>query len=1234
MKGFNTICVFIVVSLFCRITAVAGVSMDAVSFNYKKSNDFFFIENKGQLITPDGLPASDVLFKYEQNGLIIYVTNKGLSYFFYNVDSSTINGPSSNKQVLHEIGSPISWSRVDLYLKGSSVAEERVKKLSPCKDYINYFYPQCDTGLVNVKIFKRIEILNVYKNIDWFIYVDENNQIKYDFLVHPGGDVSEISLLYKGAANFFVNNLSLTIITKQGKLIEGDLLVYDKESSQTIEAGYIVRSRNIIPLNEMNFLQCNELELGFALHTNNKLKGSIVIDPPLIWCTKFGDTQEEAKSIKCDGLGNVLVGGYTYSTNFPVMNSGSYFQGTLSSSFKYDGFLLKFNNAGTLLWSTYYGGTQYDYIYSICIDGNNNIYAFGNTGSSNFPVQNSGAFYQPTNAGMDDLFLLKFDNNGNRLWSTYYGGAHNDYAININCDHNNNIVCTGYTTSVNFPLLNSGGYFQSTYVGNQDMFTIKFNSSGTRLWSTYMGGTAQDEGRAIAFDSNNNMFLVGYTQSADFPLLNGGGFYQSLKAGTTGDNDMFITKFDAADNLKWSTYYGGSDEDYGTSVVCDNNNNLYVGGITLSTDLSMHSLSGAYNQASKSTGWDMFLSKFDNSGGRLWATYYGGNGFDQSDYFNTLAADRCNNIYFLFTTNSTNIAAPPCDNNYFDASVSSTGNLYLARFSPKGAKNWGTYIGGSRYDHASSIDINSQSDIFFVGRIFSYTTADLSTLPLQNPGGGAYFNNVSAGSSSANFIIGKFENKLSVSASLQPTSCTSCTGVASLSVTGGCIPYNYFWNTASTTNAISFLCAGTYTASVIDSISCATGSVSATISIPSGPVITIDSIKNVYCNGEANGYISVSASGANSPFTYSWQALGSTAQVLSSLAAGTYTVVVKDINGCENDTVINIAEPVPLSLIINASDTIVCAGANVLLSGQAIGGTPGYSFLWGNSATNSSININPTQDTTYVLTVTDTNGCTSVTSKTIAVWQLSSIYVDSVTICLGDTAMLIANGSAVSYYWINQGVTSTSVNVSPKVNTVYSVIATDINGCTTQASGIVNVKQPPPVTVTPDTTIVKGNGLVLSAGSTSSVSYVWSPVGSLACSTCSSNYFIPDSSGIYIVKVTNVYGCSILDTVQIIVVDKKIPNCINELYIPNAFSPNDDGNNDVFRIENKTFLKVQWCVLNRWGEVVIKADDTSIGWNGEYKSQKMPTGVYVIAGIVFCKEGEELTFSKNISLIR
>ena len=293
----------------------------------------------------------------------------------------------------------------------------------------------------------------------------------------------------------------------------------------------------------------------------------------LVYSTYLGGSAlDYPHGIEVDGQANAYVTGSTASLDFPTLNAEqpTYGGGGI------DAFAAKIASGGSaLVYSTYIGGSGYDYDNGIAIDRSGNLYAFGDTGSINFPVKNA---FQSVSGGETDGWVSKLDPTGSLIYATYIGGSGGDIVRGAKVDKAGNLHLTGSTASLNFPILNA---IQSNYGGGlSDAWAASLNSSGSALiYSTYIGGTGDDEAWDIALDRLGNVYIAGLTSSTDFPTVN------PIQSSNAGGYDAFVTKINATGTaLVFSTYLGGGGTDFARQLAVDPLAKAYLTGTTSSTN--------------------------------------------------------------------------------------------------------------------------------------------------------------------------------------------------------------------------------------------------------------------------------------------------------------------------------------------------------------------------------------------------------------------------------------------------------------------------------------------------------------------------------------------------------------------------------------------------------------------------------------------------------------------------
>ncbi len=283
----------------------------------------------------------------------------------------------------------------------------------------------------------------------------------------------------------------------------------------------------------------------------------------LVWATYLGTTNfESGEKICMSPDGNIVFTGYSNGNGLPTLAA---YQATNNGN--YDCFVGKINPNGNLIWLTYFGKSGSEFAYDIKTDATGNIFIGGTTTSTNLAT--SGAF-QTTHGGATDAYIAKFNSNGSLVWCTYYGGSSSEDIHALTIDNSSNIIGVGESHSFN--LSTSAGCLQSTKNNLADIYILKLDNTGNRIFSTYFGGNAIDDCNGLTTDNTDNIYIGGQTQSTDFTVT--AGATQTTNAGST---DMIIAKLTPTGSLMYCSYYGGASNDIITRAQNYNNQIYFLG---------------------------------------------------------------------------------------------------------------------------------------------------------------------------------------------------------------------------------------------------------------------------------------------------------------------------------------------------------------------------------------------------------------------------------------------------------------------------------------------------------------------------------------------------------------------------------------------------------------------------------------------------------------------------------
>lgn len=470
---------------------------------------------------------------------------------------------------------------------------------------------------LNVPNYSRVKYQNAYPGVD-IVFYGKGRQLTYDVIVAPRADFKAARIAFEGVQGIRLDaSGNLLIATSRGEIRQRKPAIYQEAdgAKRPVEGGYVIRG---------------EREIGFEAHHYDSNR-TLVIDPVLVYSTTIGGSYNETpNAIAVDKDGNSYIAGITDSQNFPTVNP---FQLNLKIGvgvgIPSDAFVAKLNSAGTaLLYSTYLGGTNIDGANGIAIDADSNAYVTGYAVSTDFPTT-PGAFQTKASIA-GSAFVTKLNATGNSLeYSTYLGGSgygqieglSANVGTSIAVDSEGSAYATGYTTSPTFPTmraaqgqLNGGLQFNCCMAclhvlsfgldPVEDAFVTKLNPSGTELvYSTYLGGTGQDEARGIAIDPSGNAYVTGTTCSRDFASNENAG----------GASDTFVAKLSASGKkILYTRLLGGSGDDAGNGIAVDASGSAYVAGQTTSVDLP--TTQGAFQ-----TNFGGCVSYNSSDGGTSWS---------------------------------------------------------------------------------------------------------------------------------------------------------------------------------------------------------------------------------------------------------------------------------------------------------------------------------------------------------------------------------------------------------------------------------------------------------------------------------------------------------------------------------------------------------------------------------------------------------------------------------------
>jgi len=430
-----------------------------------------------------------------------------------------------------------------------------------------------------------------------------------------------------------------------------------------------------------------------------------------LWAKSVGGVDYDyPQSIVADSNGNVYVAGYFEETADFDPGAGS---AELTSAGSYDIFILKLDSNGNYIWAKRIGGTGSDFARTIVTDTNGNIYIAGSFFST-VDFDPGAGTANLTSAGLADIFVAKYDSDGNYIWAKRMGGSSNDYGVGMTIDASGNVYTAGsFQSTVDFDP--GAGTANLTSAGGSDIFVSKLDSNGNFVWAKSMGGTDYEGARGIAVSASGTVYTIGnFEGTADFDPGAG-----TANLTSAGFDDVFISKLDSSGNFVWAKRIGGTDYEEGTAIAIDAGENVYLTGkYVLTVDFDPGA--GTFNLTSAGQD-DIFVSKLDSNGNFVWGKSMGGTEFERGE---SIALDANNNVYLtgVFVGTADFDPGPGVFN-----LTGSNGDVFISILNQNGDFITAKRMGGAGYDNGNAIALDAQDNILVTGAF--YETADFDPGP-------------------------------------------------------------------------------------------------------------------------------------------------------------------------------------------------------------------------------------------------------------------------------------------------------------------------------------------------------------------------------------------------------------------------------------------------------------------------------------------------------------------------
>lgn len=558
----------------------------------------------------------------------------------------------------------------------------------------------------DVPVWSGVRYVDLYPGVDLELTYAEGRMVSR-LAVRPGADLSAVQLRVDGAEAVSVDG-ALLRLHAAGRDYVFPMLQTDTPSG---EADVQPRGAGIFDLSAPFVAPSSSVHLYNA--TPNAPADNLA---SLLYSTFLGGSGEDyVNGIAADGTGRAYVVGWTWSSNFPTTPDAF---NTSMNGGDNDAFVAKLNPAGNgLVYATFLGGSGSDNGIDIAVDETGSAYVTGWAAPSDFPTT-PGAFDTSYSGGDHDAFVAKLNPTGSEMvYTTFLGGSGSEGGRGIAVDGMGSAYVSGWTESSDFPT--TPGAFDMSFNDGDDAFVVKFNPAGNGLaYATFLGGSSNDYGNAIAVDRAGSAYVTGLTYGVydnDFPTTPG-----AFDVSHNYDYDAFVAKLNPTGSmLAYATFLGGSRYDNGSTIAVDGTGSAYVAGWTESSDFP--SSPGAFDTSFYGANSDAFMAKLNLSGSMLiYSTFLGGDG---SDEISDIVVDDSAMVYVTGTAGHDFPTTPSA----FDTSFNGGVDAFVVKFNRAGsALAYASFLGGSDEDRGSAIAVDRLGSAYVAGFTSFY---DFPTTP-------------------------------------------------------------------------------------------------------------------------------------------------------------------------------------------------------------------------------------------------------------------------------------------------------------------------------------------------------------------------------------------------------------------------------------------------------------------------------------------------------------------------